>query len=355
MPRILLLTTDLAWGGAERVVLEEALALRAAGDVVWIAGLRHPDGELARRARAADLEVLHLPGASARTQLRELVARARIELVHAHLFHAAELARRAALPVPWIVEVHNSASRALPWRRLGERRQAREARFALAVSRAVAIDWQRRAACAPERVRLLPNALAAPARALAPPRADGPLRLGFLGRLVREKGADLWARAFPDGLPPDTALAIAGAGRLAPALARWATRRGARVELHGLVRDLDAWFEGIDALVVPSRSEGFGLAAGEALVRGRALLAADLPALRELAGSAAPHGTFFAPRASALAVAIEELRAERAARIAWARQRGAELLRDHDPEVRARALRELHAAALREAAELARR
>ncbi|MBL8901157.1 MAG: glycosyltransferase [Planctomycetes bacterium] len=347
MPRILLLTTDLAWGGAERVVLEEALALRAAGDAVWIAGLRHPAGELAIRAREAGFEVVHLSEGEARPALRSLVERERIELVHAHLFHAAELARRARLPVPWLVEVHNCASRVLPWRRLLERRQARAAEMALAVSRAVAADWRRRTASPPERVQLLSNAIAAPARELAAARADGPLRLGFLGRLVREKGADLWPRAFPAGLPPHTTLEIAGAGPLESALERWASRNAGRVRLAGLVRDLDAWFESLDALVVPSRSEGFGLAAGEALVRGRALLAADLPALRELAGTTAPRGTFFAPRPRALRAAIEALRAERAERVAWARARGEVLLGEHAPADRARRLRALQALALR--------
>lgn len=344
--RLLLLTTDLAWGGAERVVLEEALALRACGAHVSIAGLRHPEGELARRARDAGFAVTHLRRLGAAEALRGLVARERIELVHAHLFHAAELARRAALPVPWIVEVHNVETRRLPWRRAAERRQAGAASAVIGVSRAAAEDWAARTGTARECVRLLPNAIAAPTRPLAAASAAGPLRLGFLGRLEREKGADLWMGAYPEGLPRGVVLEIAGEGRLEPALARWAARTLTRATRHGLVRDLDAWFEQIDALVVPSRREGFGLAAAEALVRGRALLCADLPALRELAGPDAPVQTFFAPRGPALAAAVEALRADREARLAWALRRGSELLRDHAPSSRAAALRALHAEAL---------
>ena len=112
------------------------------------------------------------------------------------------------------------------------------------------------------------------ARARAGGREPGFLLL-FAGRLEREKGVEVlleaWARA---GLGTDTALALAGSGRLHPA--------GRGVHALGVVRraDLPALYAAADALVLPSIPtatfrEPWGLVVNEAMHQGTPVIASD--------------------------------------------------------------------------------
>jgi glycosyltransferase involved in cell wall biosynthesis len=73
--------------------------------------------------------------------------------------------------------------------------------------------------------------------------------------------------------------------------ARRAASLGDRVRLVGAVEPdrLRALYRGADVFALPSRHEGFGLPVLEALAQGTAVLASDLPVLREIAGDAARY------------------------------------------------------------------
>jgi glycosyltransferase involved in cell wall biosynthesis len=64
---------------------------------------------------------------------------------------------------------------------------------------------------------------------------------------------------------------------------------GDRVRTVGRVdeTELAALYRGADVFVFPSRHEGFGLPVLEAMAQETAVLCADIPALREVAGGAA--------------------------------------------------------------------
>jgi alpha-1,3-rhamnosyl/mannosyltransferase len=66
-------------------------------------------------------------------------------------------------------------------------------------------------------------------------------------------------------------------------------RLGERIRVVGRVSDADlrALYGGADVFALPSRHEGFGLPALEAMVQGTPVLGADIPALREVTGGAA--------------------------------------------------------------------
>jgi glycosyltransferase involved in cell wall biosynthesis len=100
----------------------------------------------------------------------------------------------------------------------------------------------------------------------------------FLGRLVREKGADLAIAALPDG----ATLLIAGDGPERAALARQA--RGRRVRLLGEVRGAAkrALLAAADVLVLPSRSDGAPTVIREAHAAGLPVVATRVGGIPEL-------------------------------------------------------------------------
>lgn len=133
-----------------------------------------------------------------------------------------------------------------------------------------------------------------------PPRG----RLGFLGRLAADKEVDLLLAAAPAiARATGARVVIAGDGPQAPAV-RAAADRG-EVEAVGLVAaaDVPAFLASLDALVVPSRYESFGLAAAEALAAGTPIVTADRGGAAELAARSGAGVTFAAGSPAALAAA----------------------------------------------------
>jgi glycosyltransferase involved in cell wall biosynthesis len=139
----------------------------------------------------------------------------------------------------------------------------------------------------PERdIRCIPNGVDLarfPPLAPAPPLSGGRLSVVGVGRLVPQKGFDVLVRAAA-GLPVQVTLA--GEGPDAAALA--ALARGLEVELRlpGWQPRLGPLLESAHLVAIPSRWEGFGLVAVEALASRRAVLASDAPPLPALVGDA---------------------------------------------------------------------
>ena len=134
------------------------------------------------------------------------------------------------------------------------------------------------------KVRVVPLAPALPAgpATVAAARAEGPYLLG-VGDLRAKKNWRRLAQAWRSlGLPHR--LVIAGADH-----GEGAALREAGVTLTGYLPDaeLDALIRGADALVHPSRYEGFGLVVLEAQARGVPVAVARGTALPEAGGSAA--------------------------------------------------------------------
>lgn len=113
-----------------------------------------------------------------------------------------------------------------------------------------------------------------------------------LGRLdIAHKGLDVLLRAFAQAQLSGIELVFAGRGRDGAALEALARQLGVEhaVRVMGAVSDeqqLELLGQAM-AVVMPSRFEGFGLAAVEALAVGAPFIATDIPALREVAADAA--------------------------------------------------------------------
>lgn len=126
-------------------------------------------------------------------------------------------------------------------------------------------------------------------------------------------------------------------------LARAAEALGDRVEWAGRVSEaeLAAWYARAEALVLPSRHEGFGLPVLEAMAAGCPVVAADAGALPEVGGAAAIYCPAREPAAWAEALAgLAAAPAERARLAEAGRERAREFSWDRTAELTVAGLRE---------------
>lgn len=116
---------------------------------------------------------------------------------------------------------------------------------------------------------------------------DTCLRLVAIGRLSQEKGFDLLIRALREHVLEDIPLTldIIGEGPLRAHLESLITeaRQNDQVSLLGEVQAAARTLPNYDALVVPSRSESFGLVVLEAFRAGVPVIATNVPGLRDVA------------------------------------------------------------------------
>ncbi|SLN27607.1 glycosyltransferase family 4 protein [Pseudooctadecabacter jejudonensis] len=150
----------------------------------------------------------------------------------------------------------------------------------IAVSEAQA-DWMRRhELCSHKSLTTIPSWVdLSPFRDLTPPR--GPIRtLGAIGRLDTQKGFDRLIAAFQSLPDPDLRLRIIGKGPQEKHL-RQLAGTDPRIVFAGFADTPTDAYADVDAVVMPSRWEAFGLVATEALAAGRPVLCANVDGLRD--------------------------------------------------------------------------
>jgi glycosyltransferase involved in cell wall biosynthesis len=271
-------------GGLESVVLDLTTGLRLRGHLVLLAAVldhgvtEHP---VPRRAAEAGVDVERIvvpPRAYLKeyATLRRLIRSRRPDLVHTHGYRADLLAGAAARHerVPWISSVHGftgggSKNRLYEWLQV---RAYRQAQGVVAVSRPLRELLERRGVPG-SVIQVIPNAwMAKPAlgreearRALAV-SGEGPL-LGWVGRLSREKGADVFLEALALLADVPWRASFLGVGREQATLEARATALGIgmRITWHGMVPDAARYFPAFDLFVLSSRTEGTPIALFEAM------------------------------------------------------------------------------------------
>jgi len=235
---------------------------------------------------------------------------------HATALHDVDVVHAPSVAVPprgrapLVVTVHDAAPLLFPetYTRLG--RRFHELGFAAASARADAIVAPTAAAAdevaehtsiARDRIRPIHHGVD---HTLATDAQVEAVRLVFdleapyvlwVGTLEPRKNVsvlvDAFARAVDDAdLPHDLVLAgPRGWLSESDAIAQRAAALGRRVRFTGPVSpdELRALYRGADLFALPSRHEGFGLPALEAMAQGAAVVCSDLPVLREVTGGQA--------------------------------------------------------------------
>jgi glycosyltransferase involved in cell wall biosynthesis len=205
----------------------------------------------------------------------------------AHFQHALPL----RCPCPAVVTIHDLSFERDPQAMSRRERfvfkrvvphAARAARRVIAVSERTKRDLVELYGIPPARITVTPHGVDP---AFGPGQVAGGGYLLFVGAVQARKDPLAAARAAREvGLR----LVVAGPER-EPELARELEALGA--DLRGYVDkdELAGLYRGAAALVLPSRYEGFGLPVLEAMASGLPVVAADEPALREVAGDAAVY------------------------------------------------------------------
>lgn len=286
--RVLHVCSDTNIGGAGRYVLTLLTQPRIAERFTVAAAC--PEGALAAALRRAGVTVFPYAGADRSLSwsgLRELVGlirRWRPHVVHTHGALAGRIAGRLggarvvytkhglAAAVEASVQVRSPGA----WlRRLAVRRFADRI---VAVSGAVR-DALIAQGADPAAVRVIPGGVDLGPYEQAPPPVAGVV--GALGRLEREKGFDVLLEAMAR-LRGEARLLLGGDGSQRQALAARVEAEGLPVELVGFVDDVPAFLGRTGVFVVPSRSEGLGLVAVEAMAAGRPVVASRTGGLPEV-------------------------------------------------------------------------
>jgi glycosyltransferase involved in cell wall biosynthesis len=288
--RPLLLVDSLDVGGAERHVADLALALEHEGHKPEVAC--SVAGPLSARLDGAGVPVRPLVGrlvkrrasAAYAHRLRRLVRGGRFVLVHAHVYASTVAAAVATLGagIPLVVTEHTEATWQGPGARLLNGWVCRRAGRVIAVSNAIRRRAIERDRVPPERVTVVPNAVA-PAAApdhSPPDLPDGlcgrPL-VGVVARHQPEKGVQTFLKAAARVALrfPETRFPIIGDGPLRGELELLAERVGlsGRAFFLGFRSDASSIMRSLDVLVVPSRTEGSPLVTLEAMAAGVPVLA----------------------------------------------------------------------------------
>jgi glycosyltransferase involved in cell wall biosynthesis len=243
------------------------------------------------------------------------VRRLRPDVVHAHWWFPGGLvglsvAGRTGAPL--LVTLHGSDVHIAARTGLTgvARRVVRRADGVGAVSAAIRDDVSRRFGLDPADIPLLPMPIEVEPVGPWTPPAPPPLRLLAVGRLVPEKGFDVLIdaaiRLRDRGV--DLTLDVVGDGPDAVPLATRARPLGDAVTFHGARSraDIAEHLATVHALVVPSRREGLGMVALEALHAGCPVVASAIGGLVEIVEDG--DGILVPPEdVGALAAAIERL------------------------------------------------
>ena len=175
------------------------------------------------------------------------------------------------------------------WKKLlvpAERRAISRADALVAISSTTRDELQAHYGIAESMITLIPVGI--DAEHFSPGARREPDSLLYVGRLAARKGLEFLLRAMPliAAERPQTLLSIVGDGPLRPRLEALAVKLGIESHVTFLGRlddqELLRTYQGTQLQVVPSLFEGLGVTALEGMACGAAIVASDVPGLRDV-------------------------------------------------------------------------
>lgn len=294
--------------GSERHLLHLVPALRERGfktRVLVLEDPRRPATAWCRafQERGETVETVPIHGHLDPALIHRLVGRLRAwapDVVHTHLLHGdlygLTAARRAGVPHAISTRHNQDAFRYNPLIKWLNRRVMRHAERVIAISGSVARFVSEVEGTPAHRVVTIHYGLDIPS---VPPNSREAARVrlevtgtgsvplvGFVGRLVRQKGVDLVLQAFAEVRKshPQSRLVIVGDGSgrrdLEAQVRRLALAEN--VSFTGWVDHVSSIMPAFDVVVAPSRWEGFGLVLLEAMSHGLPVIASRAGAFPEI-------------------------------------------------------------------------
>ncbi len=328
--KICQLITELRPAGAERCVYELARRLDRDRFDVHVMALR--GGRVADwlKEEGIPVTVLDVRGRWDLMRLYSLVGHLRagqFDILHTHLFHADLIGRAGAklVGIPHLVHtVHVAEGRFRPWQFAFARFGANHYDRIVCVSESVQAYHAMRAGLPDRLYTTIFNGINVEqykrdeeARKRLRDEwgiADDQVLLAFVGRLDRQKGIDvlLGAVSHLGARGEQVRLVVAGDGdkrNLVENFMRYG-EGGAGTKWLGFVEDIPGLLSAADVLVMPSRWEGFGLAAAEAMAAAVPVIATDVAGLREVVVDDQTGIVVEPDNGQAVAGAIEKLSAD---------------------------------------------
>ncbi len=274
--RIHLAANNADLGGGEQMLLRHAEALMSLGHTVTVVAPDAPS-EVLEAARALGADVVAIRADDRRAYVRHLRAWDRSDRQGLLWCHGLVPALATAGRHHRVVHLHQLPRSRAQWAALAIARVGADR--TLTPSAYLSSQARGSEVCANWTAGVAPSARPTMSRH----------RVGFMGRLSTDKGADLAAQALTSPQLAEATLVIAGDDRWVPAeqqvpVTASVERLGDRVRLLGRVAP-EAFFGEVDLAVFPSRvAESFGLVAAEAMAAGVPFVISDAGALPEVAG-----------------------------------------------------------------------
>lgn len=188
----------------------------------------------------------------------------------------------------------------------------------------------------PDKVSVIPNWVSSvPSKVCSPDSSDRKLKMLFVGRLERYKGASLILEAMR-GLEDRVSLTIVGEGPYRGELEKQAD--GLDVCFAGFQKDPRRFYSDSDIFINPSVGpEGLPLVSLEAMSFGLPCILSGLDVHKEISGNGESAALFRIGDASELRTRIAELATNFELRSAYGRKAHAAIIARHSPQVARRA------------------
>lgn len=296
--RILIVTTELGVGGAERCVANVACGLDPSKYAVHLVALAPPPiapkDALVQQLEAAQIPLTFLGCRSkwqlfsAVGQLKRIIREIQPDVVWSFLFHAnivtamaTRVTRTKRVQSLRVVEQGS-------WRRRVQSWAAQQADRVLCVSEGVRQFASKTLRLPEAKLQVIPNGI--DVDAIQPTTYAEPVdrkhRILAVGRLEDQKGFDWLIFRLAELLreKPEWELVILGDGQLLPELVTQIDSEGLNdsVRLPGWQDDLLSWFRTSEIYALSSRWEGMPNALIEAMAHGLPVMATDVEGVREL-------------------------------------------------------------------------